>query len=124
MQTRTDDATTRETAPDGALTHPADFGIAREVGEVLRRRLWFSPGQVQVRVNRGTAVLTGAVGRQSTAGIAARLAAAVPGISDVDDQIRYEFDDSRLVRSRVGRTHPFSAEPFRPGRSRRRRRAR
>ncbi|MCM4077973.1 hypothetical protein [Paractinoplanes hotanensis] len=33
-------------------------------------------------------------------------------------------DDAGLVRSRVGRTHPFSAEPFRPDRKRRRRRGR
>lgn len=115
MHTRTDNVRTR-TTPEGA------DAVAREVGDVLRRRLWFSPDQVRVRMNRGTAVLTGNVGRRSTADIAARLTAAVPGVSDVDDRLRFEFDDADLVRSRVNRTHPFSAEPFGPGRRRRRRR--
>jgi len=103
---------------------PDDAAIERAIDEVLRRRLWFSSGQVRVRMDAGTAVLTGQVGRRSTADIAARLAAAVPGVGDVVDRIRFEFDDADLVRSRVGRTHPFSAEPFRPGRRRRRRKDR
>jgi CBS domain-containing protein len=98
----------RPYARDGAA-------VGREVEEVLRRRLWIPPGQVRVRVDEGAAVLTGEVGRRSTAGIAARLTAAVPGVTTVVDRIRYEFDDAELARSRVSRTHPFSAEPFRPG---------
>jgi hypothetical protein len=60
------------------------------------------------------------VGRRSTAGIAARLTADVPGVSQVVDRIRFDFDDTDLVRSRVGRTHPFSADPFPPAGTRRR----
>jgi hypothetical protein len=58
--------------------------------------------------------LTGAVDRRTTAAIAARLTAQVPGVVAVADELRYDFDDARLARSHVHRTHPFSAEPFKP----------
>lgn len=91
----------------------SDAAIRDDVVEhVLRRSLWIEPAQVQVRVDGGVVSLTGAVGRRSTAAIAARLAGKVPGAAAVIDRIGYDFDDSSLVRSRVGRTHPFSAEPF------------
>jgi hypothetical protein len=106
---------------EAAHAPPDGPAIGRRAEEMLRRRLWFAPGQVRVHVDRETAVLTGRVGRRSTADITARLTAAVPGVSGVVNRIRYEFDDADLVRSRVGRTHPFSAEPFPPGRRRRRR---
>lgn len=99
-----------------------DAAIGREVETVLRRRMWIRSEQVGVCVDAGTTILTGAVGRRSTAGIIARLAAAVPGVTTVVDRIRYEFDDARLARSNVSRTHPFSAEPFHPGTPHRRRR--
>jgi hypothetical protein len=98
-----------------------DAAIRREVEAVLRRRLWIRPEQVGVRVHKGTATLTGAVGRRSTADIVTRLARAVPGVSEVDNRIRYDFDDADLARSKVSRTHPFSAEPFRPDAPQRRR---
>jgi hypothetical protein len=110
MQSQVDDVMTRE-----VITVGADAAIGREAEEVLRRQLWINPDQVQVRVDEGTAVLTGDVGRRSTAGIAARLISALPGVTTVIDHIRYDFDDAKLARSRVNRTHPFSAEPFRPG---------
>lgn len=94
----------------------SDAAIGREVEDVLGRRLWIRPREVSVRVDKGTAVLTGEVGRRSTAGIATRLVAAVPGVTRVVDRIRYDFDDADLVRSKVHRTHPFSAEPFPSGR--------
>jgi len=96
-----------------------DAEVRREVEAVLRRRLWIRPEQVGVRVLEGTAVLMGAVGRRSTADIVTRLATAVPGVTKVDNRIRYDFDDAELARSTVGRTHPFSAEPFHPGERRR-----
>jgi hypothetical protein len=121
MPTRNDDVNTRGTASADAGDRTT---IERKVDEVLRHRMWFSSGQIRVRMREGTAVLTGDVGRRSTADIAARVASTVPGVDDVDDRIRFEFDDAELVRSRVGRTHPFSAEPFRPTRKRPRRRDR
>jgi hypothetical protein len=58
--------------------------------------------------------LTGEVGRLSTAAMVGRLSGDVPGVQHVVNNITYDFDDSALVRSRVGRTHPFSAQPFAP----------
>jgi CBS domain-containing protein len=96
-----------------------DAAVRREVEAVLRRRLWIDPDQVGAHVYQGEATLTGTTGRRSTAHIAARLAAGVPGVTKVVNRIRYDFDDAELARSKVGRTHPFSAEPFRPGKQRR-----
>jgi CBS domain-containing protein len=91
-----------------------DTAIGRDViDQVLRRALWIDTSQVQVRVAAGVVTLTGAVGRRSTAAIATRLAGQVPGVVAVVDELRYDFDDTALARSRVHRTHPFSAEPFR-----------
>jgi hypothetical protein len=98
--------------------HPA----GREAQEVLRRRMWIHPHQVRVSVRDGVATLTGAVDRRSTADIAARLTTSVPGVTQVVDEVRYDFDDTDLVRSKVSRTHPFSADPFPAGRQRRPRR--
>jgi CBS domain-containing protein len=99
------------------LTRP-DTAIRDDVIEhVLRRTLWIDPDRVHVHVHDGVVTLTGTVGRRTTAGIAARLAGHVAGVTAVVDHLRYEFDDTALARSRVGRTHPFSAEPFHPLRS-------
>ena len=57
-------------------------------------------------LNVGTVTLTGAVGRRTTAAIAARLAGSVPGVVAVIDQIRDAFDGTTLARSRTHRTHP------------------
>ncbi|WP_433364809.1 BON domain-containing protein [Actinoplanes sp. CA-142083] len=88
------------------------------VEQVLRRTLWIEPEQVQVHVDGGVVTLTGSVGRRTTAAIAVRLAEELPGVVAVVDRIRHDFDDSALARSRVGRTHPFSADPFGPERDR------
>jgi CBS domain-containing protein len=101
-----------------------DAEIRREVEAQLRRRLWIRPEQIGVRVHNGTARLFGAVGRRSTADIVTRVVTAVPGVTEVVADIRYDFDDAELVRSTVSRTHPFSAEPFPPGKQRRRGRIR
>jgi CBS domain-containing protein len=101
-----------------------DAEIRREVEAQLLRRLWIRPEQVGARVHAGTATLTGAVGRRSTSDIVTRVVTAVPGVTKVVNGIRYDFDDAELVRSTVSRTHPFSAEPFHPGKPRRRGRIR
>jgi CBS domain-containing protein len=94
-----------------------DAAIGRDVtDDVLRRTLWLDTDQVHACVQGGVVTLAGAVGRRSTAAIAARLTGHVPGVTAVVDNIRYEFDDTALARSRVHRTHPFSAAPFHPTR--------
>lgn len=98
----------------GMLARP-DQEIQDDIADrVLRRTLWLDPSQIQPRVHDGVVSLTGQVGRRSTAAIAARLSAAVPGVVGVVDGVRYVFDDTDLVRSRINRTHPFSAAPFDP----------
>lgn len=92
-----------------------DEAIQRDVAQqVLKRTLWIDPRHVRAGVDAGVVTLTGAVGRRSTAAMAGRLSAEVPGVLGVVNNIAYGFDDTELVRSRIGRTHPFSAEPFRP----------
>jgi CBS domain-containing protein len=95
------------TRPDSAIRQDV-------IDHVLRRTLWIDTSQVQVHVAAGVVTLTGAVGRRTTAAIAARLTGEVPGVVAVVDEIRYDFDDTTLARSRIHRTHPFSAEPFNP----------
>jgi CBS domain-containing protein len=93
----------------------SDTAIRQEViDRVLRRVLWIDTSQVQVHVDAGIVTLTGTVGRRTTAAIAARLAARVPGVAAVVNHIRDSFDDTTLAQSRTHRTHPFSAEPFNP----------
>jgi CBS domain-containing protein len=93
----------------------SDTAIRDDVVEhVLRRTLWIDPNRVHVDVNDGVVTLTGTVGRRTTAGIAVRLTGHVAGVASVVDRLDFEFDDTALARSRVSRTHPFSAEPFHP----------
>lgn len=92
-----------------------DTAIRQDIiDHVLRRIMWISPNEVQVDVAAGVATLTGAVGRRTTAAIVARLTGQVPGVVAVVDNVHYDFDDTILARSRIHRTHPFSAEPFKP----------
>lgn len=98
----------------------ADTAIRGDViNQVLRRTLWIDSRQVQVDVHAGVVTLRGSVGRRTTAAIAERLTADVPGVVAVVDEIHYEYDDSSLARSRVHRTDPLSSEPrrlhFSPG---------
>jgi hypothetical protein len=93
------------TRGDDAIRHDV-------IQHVLRRTLWIDSSQIRVDVDAGVVTLTGEVGRRSTAAMAGRLSGDVPGVQHVVNDITYDFDDSALVRSHVGRTHPFSAEPF------------
>jgi CBS domain-containing protein len=93
----------------------SDAAIRQDViTHVLRRTMWITSNEVQVQVRDGVVTLTGAVGRRTTAAIIARLTAATPGVVAVTNNIRYDFDDTAMARSRINRTHPFSAEPFHP----------
>ncbi|MCA2218878.1 CBS domain-containing protein [Jidongwangia harbinensis] len=93
----------------------SDDTIRRDIEDrVLRRTLSMEPGQVRAAVSDGVATLTGAVGRRTTAAITVRLVSEIPGVVSVVDKLDHDFDDTKLARSRVGRTHPFSAHPFDP----------
>ncbi|GAB1689740.1 BON domain-containing protein [Krasilnikovia sp. M28-CT-15] len=117
MQSKVSDGARHEMSTVGA-----DTPVRRDIEDLLRRRMWIHPEQVRVAVRDGVATLTGTVDRRSTAGIAAMLTTDVPGVSRVVNRIRFDFDDTDLVRSKVSRTHPFSADPFPPAGKRRRRR--
>jgi len=92
-----------------------DTAIRRDIiHHVLRRTMWIGPNEVQADVAAGVATLTGAVGRRTTAAIVARLTGQVPGVVAVVNNVHYDFDDTTLARTRIHRTHPFSAEPFKP----------
>ncbi len=70
------------------------------VEKVLRRDLWVDPATMDVRVAAGVVTLTGELDTRSLAGIAVRLASAVPGVVRVDNRLRWAQDDSRSVRTR------------------------
>jgi osmotically-inducible protein OsmY len=109
----TTDATTgtpvRES--DEVLRHRVEDGV-------LRRTLWMEPGQVRAHVAGGVVTLTGRVGRRTTADMTVRMVSAVPGVVTVVDGLRHDYDDTEMARSRITRTHPFSARPFHPDRPR------
>jgi CBS domain-containing protein len=75
------------------------------VSDVLGRTLWVEPGTVDVIVQAGVVTLTGRTDRLSTAQLAVKLTAAVPGVVEVVDQLGYDFDDRRLAD--VGLHGPF-----------------
>ena len=63
------------------------------VDDVLRRTLRIDPVAVQVDVAGGVVTLAGVVDRRSTADLAVRLAASVPGVVDVIDKLARQRDD-------------------------------
>ncbi|GAA0919344.1 CBS domain-containing protein [Virgisporangium ochraceum] len=75
------------------LTRP-DTAIRDAVERVLRRTLLIDPGRVRVDVHDGAVTLTGTVARRTTAGMAARLAGHVRGVTAVVDRIHFEVDDT------------------------------
>lgn len=74
------------------------------VQRVLGRTLRLPPGTVGVDVDGGVVTLTGRVAHRTTAIAAARLAEAVPGVTDVDDRLGFDLDDT--VAAAVPVTEP------------------
>ncbi|MEU8233403.1 CBS domain-containing protein [Actinoplanes sp. NPDC048967] len=62
--------------------------------EVLGRTLMIRPGAVRAEVDEGVVTLTGRTARRTTAVAAARLTAAVPGVTGVVDQLTFDLDDT------------------------------
>jgi CBS domain-containing protein len=75
----------------------SDEAVRRDVVEqVLRKKLFLDPKEVDVEVTEGIVHLRGAVETRSLADLIERKVAAVEGTVGVDSLIKFRLDDSRL----------------------------
>ena len=72
-----------------------DDDLAREIREVVavQQALWNDDGEVDVRVDAGEAVLTGALRSRTEAEILARMVRNVPGVVGVRSELRASVED-------------------------------
>ena len=71
-----------------------DDEIRQDVRDgILRALLLDDSANVDTTVARGAVVLTGNVSRWSTTDIADRLIRQIPGVTEVDDKLTFDFDD-------------------------------
>ncbi len=76
----------------------SDAAIRDEVQtDVLERTLLVIPATIEVSVTAGRVRLHGRADRKSTAEIAVRLTRAVDGVIAVDDQLSWDFDDTKIT---------------------------
>lgn len=76
-----------------------DETIARELyREIDSRVLLTEPGTVEVTVDNGVVTLRGQLDRRSSVEIVEKLARQTDGVIDVSNELRYRWDDSKLVR--------------------------
>jgi CBS domain-containing protein len=66
--------------------------------DVLRRRMWTDPSEIQVSVTDGHVTLRGCPDRRSTTVMAVRLAKEVDGVVAVTDEMSWHFDDLAMTR--------------------------
>lgn len=72
-----------------------DDAIRADIEErVFRKGMWLFPDSLSVVVSGGVATLDGEVERRTTAQIAGHLAQAIPGVVAVQNDLRYELDDT------------------------------
>jgi len=86
--------------------------------DVLRGAMWIDPDDLRVEVQDGHVRLEGTVDRRSTATILEKLIGLVDGVDRVRNDLRWDFDDSRLLppaddrepgaASLLARDHPRS----------------
>ncbi|HZM74745.1 MAG TPA: CBS domain-containing protein [Candidatus Limnocylindrales bacterium] len=79
------------------------------VDGVVKRTLWIDPVAVEVDVIDGRVALRGRLDRRSTATLLVRLVTAVPGVIEVSDELRWEYDDDPETAAGYYRSHPFTA---------------
>ena len=85
----------------------SDEELARTIrDEVLLHILWLDPRHFRVVVTDGRVSISGHVERRSTAEMIGRTVSMVPGIVDVNAEVSWAVDDSRV--------EPVSADPFVP----------
>jgi CBS domain-containing protein len=71
-----------------------DAEIKREIlADVLRRRMWLDPTEIQVSVTDGRVTLRGRPDRRSIAELAVRLVGRVDGVIAVVDEMSWRYDD-------------------------------
>jgi CBS-domain-containing membrane protein len=66
------------------------------VHHVLIGELRIRPGAVRVSVDDGAVTLTGRTARRTTAPAAARMIALIPGVTDIDNQLLSDVDDTAV----------------------------
>lgn len=88
----------------------SDAQIRDEIVDgIIKRTLWIDPISVEVDVMDGKVALRGRLDRRSTATLLVRLVTAVPGVIDVSDELRWEYDDDLESAAGYYRSHPFTA---------------
>jgi osmotically-inducible protein OsmY len=74
--------------------HRADEEIEREIREdVLRRMLWITSDRLRVTVHEGMVMLRGQVESEADAEVVRDYAQRVPGVLDVDAELRWPASD-------------------------------
>jgi CBS domain-containing protein len=66
--------------------------------EIFGRTLWVDPDGVDVEVSEGVVTLQGQLERESEVAIADHLVRALPGVVDVQNRLRPEWDDTKNTR--------------------------
>jgi predicted transcriptional regulator len=86
-----------------------DDQITEDIREgVLRQTLWVDPSGFDVQVAAGVVRLGGDVDSKSTATLIAQLCGGVAGVTEVHNELRWAFDDSKMTEPGYYRGHPFS----------------
>lgn len=76
-----------------------DSDLRREIqDEVFGRTLWVDPLTIGVTVSRGVVTLSGRLERRSEIDIAEHLVRSMPGVVEVHNNLRPEWDDSKPPR--------------------------
>lgn len=76
-----------------------DVAIAEEIEQLLASHVLLTEdGSIDVQVRDGVVMLTGELSRRSSVEIAERLAREVDSVVEVEANIAYRWDDSKLVR--------------------------
>jgi osmotically-inducible protein OsmY len=76
-----------------------DVAIAEEIEQLLASHVLLTEdGSINVEVRDGVVTLTGELGRRSSVEIAERLTREVDSVVDVQTELVYRWDDSKLVR--------------------------
>ncbi|GAB1516928.1 CBS domain-containing protein [Actinophytocola sp. KF-1] len=72
-----------------------DDAIRADIEEhVFKKGMWLFPGSLTVEVAEGVATVDGSVERRTTALVAGQLVQAVAGVVAVQNNVRYEMDDT------------------------------